>query len=82
MPSVEHQVRSSAGDMLRALTKPEGGPQNVGPEMVGRQVRVLLCADALVVFDGRTEIARHERSTIRGSATLVHYLEVESPIVV
>lgn len=51
---------------------------SVPARLVGRQVRALLRADELVVFDGRTEIARHERSTVRGSATLVldHYLEV------
>ncbi len=38
----------------------------------------MLRASELVVFDGRTLIARHERSTVRGSATLLldHYLEV------
>jgi len=51
---------------------------SVPARLVGRQVRVLLRADELVVFDGRSEVARHERSTVRGSATLVldHYLEV------
>ncbi len=41
-------------------------------------MRVVLRAAELVVFDGRREVARHERSTVRGSATLVldHYLEV------
>lgn len=38
----------------------------------------MLRADELVVFDSRTEIARHERSTVRGSVPLLldHYLEV------
>ena len=51
---------------------------SVPARLVGRQVRVLLRADELVVFDGRVEVARHERSTVRGSATLIldHYLEV------
>lgn len=51
---------------------------SVPARLVGRQVRVLLRADELVVFDGRSEVARHERSTVRGLATLVldHYLEV------
>jgi hypothetical protein len=51
---------------------------SVPARLVGRQVRVLLRADELVVLDGRVEVARHERSTVRGSATLVldHYLEV------
>jgi hypothetical protein len=29
--------------------------------LIGRRVRVLLHASELVVFDGRTEVARHER---------------------
>src|SRR3546814_3499894 len=46
--------------------------------MVGRQVRVLLHASDLVVFDGKTEIARHERLMTKGSTRvdLDHYLEV------
>ena len=47
--------------------------------MVGhRQARVLLNASDLVVFDGRTEIARHERLMTKGSTRvdLDHYLEV------
>ena len=45
---------------------------------VGRQVRVLLRATQVLVFDGPRLVAEHERSTIRGSVTLVldHYLEV------
>src|SRR3546814_15838119 len=34
--------------------------------MVGRQVRVLLHASDLVVFDGQTEIARHDRLLSKG----------------
>jgi len=46
--------------------------------LIGHRVRVLLRASELVVFDGRTQVACHERSSVRGSATLVldHYLEV------
>ncbi|WP_280382518.1 Mu transposase domain-containing protein [Nocardia wallacei] len=45
--------------------------------LVGRQVRVLLAASELVVYDGRTEIARHERAAGRGRTCLEldHYLE-------
>jgi hypothetical protein len=50
----------------------------VPARLIGRRVRVLLRAGELVVFDGRTEVARHERATRRGQQTLVldHYLEV------
>lgn len=46
--------------------------------MVGRQVRVLLHASDLVVFDGKTEIARHERLMTKGATRvdLDHYLDV------
>ena len=40
---------------------------SVPARMVGRQARVLLNASDLVVFDGRTEIARHERLMTKGS---------------
>ena len=51
---------------------------SVPAKLIGQRVRVILRADELVVFAGRHEVARHERSTVRGSATLVldHYLEV------
>lgn len=51
---------------------------SVPAKLIGQRVRVILRADELVVFAGRREVARHERSTVRGSATLVldHYLEV------
>lgn len=46
--------------------------------LIGRKVRALLRADELLVFDGRHEVARHERSTVKGSTTVVldHYLEI------
>jgi hypothetical protein len=46
--------------------------------LIGRQVRVSLRASELIVFDGRTPIARHERVVARGgeSIQLDHYLEV------
>lgn len=45
---------------------------------VGRQLRVLLRATQVLVYDGPRQVAEHERSTVRGSVTLVldHYLEV------
>lgn len=51
---------------------------SVPAKLIGQRVRVILRADELVVFAGRREVARHERSTVRGSATLLldHYLEV------
>ncbi|WP_350247795.1 IS21 family transposase (plasmid) [Rhodococcus sp. D-6] len=51
---------------------------SVPARMVGRQARVLLNASNLIVFDGKTEIARHERLMTKGSARvdLDHYLEV------
>nr|WP_329407998.1 hypothetical protein [Nocardia vinacea] len=44
---------------------------------IGRQVRVLLHASYLVVYDGRTEITRHERliGKARTRVELDHYLE-------
>lgn len=51
---------------------------SVPARLIGQRVRVLLRADQLIISSGRTEVARHERSTVRGSATLTldHYLEV------
>jgi hypothetical protein len=51
---------------------------SVPAKLIGRRVRVVLRAGEVLVFDGRRQVARHERSTVRGSATLVldHYLEV------
>jgi transposase len=45
--------------------------------LIGRQVRVLLHASELVVFDSRTEVARHERLLAKGETRLDldHYLE-------
>jgi transposase len=50
---------------------------SVPVRMIGRQVRVLLHASELVIFDGRTEVARHERLATRGGfrLDLDHYLE-------
>lgn len=51
---------------------------SVPASLVGRRVRVLLGASELVIFDGRRQVACHQRSNRRGSMTLVldHYLEV------
>ncbi|WP_165067699.1 IS21 family transposase [Marisediminicola senii] len=51
---------------------------SVPARFIGRQVRVSLRASELVVFDGRTPIARHPRIVARGgeSMNLDHYLEV------
>ena len=51
---------------------------SVPAKLIGQRVRVILRADQLVIFAGRGQIAQHERSTVRGSSTLVldHYLEV------
>ncbi|HEY2129713.1 MAG TPA: IS21 family transposase [Streptosporangiaceae bacterium] len=50
---------------------------SVPVRMIGRPVRVLLHASELVIFEGRTEIARHERLAARGGfrLDLDHYLE-------
>lgn len=51
---------------------------SVPAHLIGRQVRVSLRAAEVVVFDGRSEVARHERVVARGgeSVNLDHYLEV------
>ena len=51
---------------------------SVPARLIGHRIRVLLRASELIVFDGRTQVARHERSSVRGSETLLldHYLEV------
>jgi hypothetical protein len=51
---------------------------SVPTRLIGHQIRAVLHASELVLFSGRTEVARHERATVRGSQTLVldHYLEV------
>jgi len=45
--------------------------------LIGRQVRVLLHASELVIYEGRAEVARHERLPGRGGSRLDpgHYLE-------
>ncbi len=51
---------------------------SVPARLIGRRVKVSLRASELVVFDGRTEVARHARSVRKGSQSLLldHYLEV------
>ncbi|MGP5673819.1 IS21 family transposase [Brachybacterium alimentarium] len=51
---------------------------SVPARFVGRQVRVLLHASELVVHDGQTVVARHERLMTKGGVRLDvdHYLEV------
>jgi transposase len=50
---------------------------SVPTRLIGRQVRVLLNASDLIVFDGRTEVAHHERLLAKGGSRLEldHYLE-------
>jgi hypothetical protein len=50
---------------------------SVPTRLIGRQVRVLLNASDLIVFDGRTQVARHERLLAKGGTRveLDHYLE-------
>jgi hypothetical protein len=51
---------------------------SVPARFIGRRIRVLLSADEVIAFDRRLEVARHERSTVKGSTTVVldHYLEI------
>jgi len=51
---------------------------SVPAHLIGHRVRAVLRASELVLFEGRHQVARHERATVRGSQILVldHYLEV------
>lgn len=51
---------------------------SVPARFINRRVRVTLRSNEVIVLDGRTEVARHERSSRKGSQILVldHYLEV------
>jgi transposase len=51
---------------------------SVPVRLIGRQVRAVLHASELVVYEGRTEVARHERLIAKAGSRLVldHYLEV------
>jgi transposase len=50
---------------------------SVPVRLIGHRVRVLLGASELLVFDGRVQVARHERLATRGGTRLEldHYLE-------
>jgi hypothetical protein len=50
---------------------------SVPVRLIGRTVRVMLHASEVVVYDGRTEVARHERLIAKGGVRLEldHYLE-------
>lgn len=51
---------------------------SVPAHLIGRKVRVMLHASELIIYDGRTEVTRHERLLARGADRLEldHYLEV------
>lgn len=51
---------------------------SVPARFINRRVRVTLRSNEVIVLDGRTEVARHERSSRKGSQILVldHYLQV------
>ena len=51
---------------------------SVPARLIGHRVRVVLRASELLLFEGRHQVARHERATVRGSQSLNldHYLEV------
>ncbi|GAA3823374.1 hypothetical protein GCM10022226_49920 [Sphaerisporangium flaviroseum] len=50
---------------------------SVPVRLIGRRVRAVLHASELIVYDGREEVARHERLKAKGQARLLldHYLE-------
>ena len=51
---------------------------SVPAHLIGHRVRAVLRASELLLFEGRVQVARHERATVRGtqSLDLDHYLEV------
>jgi hypothetical protein len=51
---------------------------SVPARLIGRKVRVMLYASELIVYDGSTEVARHERLLAKAGCRLEldHYLEV------
>jgi len=51
---------------------------SVPARLIGHLVRAVLRASELLLFQGRVQVARHERATVRGSQSLNldHYLEV------
>src|SRR6266702_1170169 len=50
---------------------------SVPVRLIGRQVRVVLRAGELIVYDRHEQVGRHERLTVKGAEALVldHYLE-------
>jgi len=67
----------------RPLVHPASGPVlaitvranhcSVPIQLICRQVRALLNASDLIVFDGRTEVARHERLLAKGGKPIDAY---------
>src|SRR4051794_10048652 len=53
-------------------------PSSAPPRLIGPGVRAVLRASELLLSQGRAQVARHERATVRGSQSLNldHYLEV------
>jgi hypothetical protein len=51
---------------------------SVPARLISGRIRVLLRADEVIAFDGKREVARHDRLTRKGSESLQldHYLEV------
>ena len=51
---------------------------SVPARLIGRRVRVHLGASSVVIFDGKTVVARHERIITAGGQSLIldHYLEI------
>jgi hypothetical protein len=60
-----------------ALITVRSNRYSVPSKLIGRQVRVLLNASDLTVYDGRTAVASHERLLTKGGSRLDldHYLE-------
>ncbi|MER7894315.1 hypothetical protein ABTX15_31365 [Micromonospora sp. NPDC094482] len=73
------------GDDPPATEGIPNGPSRLAPvRLFGQQVNVHLQASDLVVFDGRTEVARHERlmAKARSRLNLDHYLGVRRMVIV
>lgn len=60
-----------------ALVTVRQAKYSVPARLIGRQVRVSLQASELIVFDGRTQVARHPRVVERFGESIIldHYLE-------
>lgn len=61
-----------------ALVTIKQAKYSVPASLIGRQVRAVLRASEVLIFTGRTQVARHERLGVRNgqSVQLDHYLEV------